>query len=403
MIKVLIVVSYLSGGGAEHVARKNLECLLDNTDFQVGVLTCDAESAKKYTIESYLLQDFKKLDGKLTQGIAVFGYHSNYYIALKCMRQFRPDIIHIHDFIPMTPSTLKAIHEYKAESGCKVVLTHHTYSYICTNDSLYNYSSNQLCEECIGKLDTTIIRKKCSGKLTTAYAKYLQKKCFTSYWNGLIDLHISPSVFLKQKLLQADKNLSVQVVHNPCIDEVLPVSNQKKTDTIVYFGRISREKNIVNFARLFAEIPTNYQLLIVGDGKLSSELEQIISKSQSQKIRFVHRFMQTNELFNTISSAKYFILPSVWYENSPVSIVEAINWSLIPLVSNIGGMEELVQLFGLGQTFDPKDSGAIQSLIQNLDNFDCFNKLQSSRIQLQKFTTIAYSKQICDIYHRLMI
>lgn len=402
MKKVLIVVSYLSGGGAEHVARKNLQCLLNSPDFQAGLLTCDAESAKKYPTESWILQDFKKLRSKLAQGSAVLGYQPNYCIAVDCLHRFHPDIVHIHDFIPMTPSVWKAIREYKAESGCKVILTHHTYSYICTNDSLYDYAADELCEACIGKFDMTIIRRKCSGKQTTACAKYLQKKRFASYWNGLIDLHISPSSFLKQKLLQADKNLSVQVVYNPCIDEIMPVSTQKKADTIVYFGRISREKNIVNFAKLFAQIPSNYRLLVVGDGRLAAEMAETAFNAQDEKIRFLDRFLPTEELYRTISSAQYFILPSVWYENSPVSIVEAINWSLIPLVSNIGGMDELIRLFGVGRTFGPKDEDAIRSMILNLGGAGETEKLEDARAQLRNFTAAAYSEKICGIYRNLM-
>ena len=402
MIKVLIVVSYLSGGGAEHVARKNLECLLDRPEYQAALLTCDQESAKKYPAESYILQDFKKLHGKLSQGAAVLGYQANYQTAMNCLRQFHPGIIHIHDFIPMTPSVWKAIREYKAKSGCKVILTHHTYSYICTNDSLYDYSADKPCEECIGKLDATIIRKKCSGSLLTSGAKYFQKKRFASYWDGVVDLHISPSVFLKQKLLQANPELSAQVVYNPCIDRVLPVSTRGKVDMIVYFGRISREKNIVSFAKIFARIPTDYRLLVIGSGKLAEEMAQTVSDAPEGKIRFLDRFLPTEELYRAVSPARYFILPSVWYENSPVSIVEAINWSLVPLVSNIGGMEELIHRFRVGRTFDPKDEDGICSMIQNLGGSDEAKQLESARAQLRNFTSTEYSKKMSKIYWDLI-
>lgn len=403
--KVLFIITSLSGGGAEHVARKNIECLSNRNDYELAVLTTDKEWFGNKRVQKLYLADFRKVSNfkKIHDMIYL---RSNFYNALKFLREFQPDIIHIHDFIPFSPSLLKAVKYYKKEFTCKVVMTHHTYSYLCTNDSLYNYNTNCICEECAGTFDFSIITKKCTGNRITSVAKYIQKKYFIKDLRNIVDLHISPSTFLKEKLLKFCPNLQVEVVYNPCIDRIKDISEITKDidkQCIVYFGRVNREKNIELFTEAFCEVNTNLKLLIIGTGNSEDKIKEIMRNNSHLDIEFINKFLPTNQLEKELRRATYFVIPSVWYENSPVSIVEGINNGIIPIANQIGGMKELINLFELGYLIDTSNKEGIKNLLCGLSNksLDSFN-FEISRKTLKKFTIEEYQIKINDLYTSLV-
>lgn len=403
MIKILIIISYLSGGGAEHVARKNIECLSSDNNYEITVLTSDKVWKPSSNIKIYSAEDFRKKSG-LGKAISTFFDKKNYDIMQSCLNEIRPDIIHIHDYIPFSPSLMKAIRNYRNINMSKVIMTHHTYSYICTNDALFNYRNNSLCETCIGSYNKSIIVKRCTGSLLSSLAKYIQKNIYKKYMENLIDLHISPSEFLKTKLLKANDKLNVQVVYNPCIESVYNVSLLDKTKTIVFFGRVNVEKNIILFTEAFCKSNCSMKFLIIGDGNASNEIKGLINEYPQKNIEFINEFMPTDKLINKIKKARYFVLPSTWYENSPVSIIEGINQSIIPIVNEIGGMKELVQLCQVGQMINMSSQSEIINFLNKLDKKEIglYNSFEKNRETLELFTIKYYKTEIKRIYLELV-
>ncbi len=60
------------------------------------------------------------------------------------------------------------------------------------------------------------------------------------------------------------------------------------------------------------------------------------------------------------------VVPSVWYENSPTVILEAYAAGTPVLVSDLGGMAELVQDGVSGFTFSTGNAAALAGLLQRL-------------------------------------
>lgn len=394
MNNILFVISHLSGGGAEHVARKNIECIMPEQDYNVSVLTCDQKWGQEYGVRKYIAKDCLK--GK--SPLAIIYSHSNYRLIKNCLKEFQPNIIHIHDFIVFSPALFKALREYKNKHNCKVIMTHHTYNRLCTNDALYNYSKSQVCEKCIGQFDATIVRDCCTGNRITSLGKYIQKKVFTHYWENVMDADISPSKFLMNKLIDNGKTIDGKVVYNPCIESIENVELDNRENSMVFFGRVSKEKNIVEFAKMFSKVNSKLKLIVIGRGNCEEELVEVAKLSDN--VEFICNFLDSESLYKIIKKSKYFILPSVWYENSPVSIVEAINVGLIPIVSNIGGMQELIDYFGVGYTFSPTNLNEIEEIINSLEENYCsdISRLKVAREKLDVFLVEHYKQEILNIY-----
>jgi len=393
----------LSGGGAEHVARNNIECFVNDSDIELAILTCDASATKMFNLKIFIAKDFRSIKGVFSKGIGSMYMGYNYRVVRECLTRFKPDIIHMHDYIPFSPSILKAFSEYKVRSLCKIILTHHTFSFLCTNDSLFNYSTSKLCEKCIGKFDKTIIKENCYNNYIGSIVKYLQKNRIMYFMSNLIDIHVAPSYFMKNMLLKVNNKYKVKVVYNPCIKNNFQLPHNKKENKIVYFGRISKEKNILRIAELFdSSCSGTMQLLIIGNGDQSGELRKIVDNAINRKmIIFKNEFLSTEKLYEEIIDAKYLILPSVWYENSPVSIVEAISLGIVPIVSNIGGMKELVDYFKFGYCFNPYDDKSFVEIINNIsrDNFIHPRPDNKVLMKLNLFTNKQYQKDIISIYN----
>lgn len=400
MIKVMVMVAYLSGGGAEHVARNNLECLLSEKTIELAALTCDTKWKNPCGITKYLLKDYRYENNKLKSYFGVLGLSENYRLMSSYLCEFKPDIIHIHDFTIFTPSTMKAIREYKRKNHCRIIMTHHNYSCICTNDALYNYKKGIVCAKCLGKNDISIVRNCCTGSYITSIAKYMQKKSFRKYMFGMIDWNISPSVFLKEQLLKAGIKKDISVVYNPCIDMIYDQNFNNKKNLIVFFGRTNREKGILEFLEDYCSSECEMPFLIIGEGNVANTIKDIINDNPTKNITFINRFLSTDELYENIKDAKYMVLPSVWYENSPVSIVEGINLSIIPIVNGIGGMKELIDLFNIGYSIDIKGRQSVVSLLNKIENINLVSKdsIEISRDILTKFTIESYKKSILKIY-----
>jgi glycosyltransferase involved in cell wall biosynthesis len=403
MIKVMVMVAYLSGGGAEHVARNNLECLLSEKTIELAALTCDTKWENPCEITKFLLKDYRNDNSKLKNYLGVLGLSENYRLTSSYLNEFQPDIIHIHDFTVFTPSTMKAIHQYKRKSQCRIIMTHHNYSCICTNDALYNYKKSMVCSKCLGKNDISIVRYCCTGSYVTSVAKYLQKKIFRKYLVGLVDWNISPSVFLKDQLIKAGIKNDVSVVYNPCIDMIYEENYNNKKNSIVFFGRTSREKGILEFLKDYCLSECEVPFLIIGDGNVANIIKEIIKDNPTRNITFINKFLYTDELYEYIKDAKYMVLPSVWYENSPVSIVEGINLSIIPIVNGIGGMKELINLFNIGYLIDIKDRQSVISFLNKIENNDLVSEdsIERSRDILSKFTIENYKRSILKIYSQV--
>ena len=83
------------------------------------------------------------------------------------------------------------------------------------------------------------------------------------------------------------------------------------------------------------------RFVIVGDGKQRAELEKIKEKNKLDNVEFVG---QKNgvELDSLIAGDRLLVLPAVWYENGPLSILEAKAHGKIIVASDIGGISEML-------------------------------------------------------------
>lgn len=106
----------------------------------------------------------------------------------------------------------------------------------------------------------------------------------------------------------------------------------------LYFGRLSPEKGVKTL--ICAARSANVPLLVLGTGPIEDELKEFAKDIKNVTFG---GFRQGKELTDSIAKAKCVVLPSEWYENGPYSAMEAMALGKPLIVSDNGGLPELVE------------------------------------------------------------
>ena len=131
----------------------------------------------------------------------------------------------------------------------------------------------------------------------------------------------------------------ISTVHNFVdVSDITP--NFSVGDYILYFGRVHQSKGIMTLIE--AAIPlTDVPIYIVGDGEAMPEVQRIIEQNGCQHIHLLG-FKQGDELRELILNSICTVLPSEWYENCPMSVLESYAYGKPVIGADIGGIPELI-------------------------------------------------------------
>ena len=122
-------------------------------------------------------------------------------------------------------------------------------------------------------------------------------------------------------------------------------------------------------------------------GVFISSISQVMLKKSSSKVYkniIFEGFKTGDELYGYISKARCVVLPSEWYENGPYSAMEALGKGKPLIVSNNGGLSELVTQGENGYIFNNVDelSFYLKKIIEDCDYdmmcYKAYKKAKSS-------------------------
>ena len=255
---------------------------------------------------------------------------------MQVIDDFKPDIVHMNNInFQLTPSIIDGV----KKKGIPLVQTVHDYQMICPNHLLYNFEKNVPCEKCVNGSHWHCIKNKCiHGSTVKSILGVIEAKlyaCLKTY--SKVDRFICPSYFLENKLLKANTLYrgKTQTIHNFVDKEKFSDQDRKGKDYIVYAGRLSKEKGIENIAGAAKLLP-EYTFMIAGNGPDEDALKDI------PNVKLLG-FVSGDALTELVGNAKVLLLPSVWYENCPLCILEAQAMGVPVVTMNSGGMAELVK------------------------------------------------------------
>jgi glycosyltransferase involved in cell wall biosynthesis len=317
----------------------------------------------------------------------------------------KPDIAHLHNIANhLSPAIIKILHK----NNIKIVQTLHDYKLICPNRQLY--SRNEVCHKCRGKKFYNCLARKC---VQDSYAKsfvgmleaYWHNKFLKSY--ELIDLYIAPSQYMKDVCVQFGINEEkIKVMPNFISDNFLnsltkDAANQNNENYFLYFGRLSKEKGVEVLLSAIKKYHGKAKLKIVGAGAEYNNLKKIINeKKLNQKVKLLGP-KYGDELTNLVNGAKTIIIPSLWPENLPYSLIEAMAIGKIVIASEIGGIPEIIQNNENGFLFKAGDWSDLLAKMQLSEKINLEKISLRAGQSIKIYSQSAHIKRIIGVYKNI--
>lgn len=186
-----------------------------------------------------------------------------------------------------------------------------------------------------------------------------------------VDLFASPSRFLLDLHQRAGLRAGAgTVVHNGILlpPDAAQIRQSRPPDSrgrFLMLTRLTVEKGVETALQAMAILPRDQpvELSIAGKGPLEEKVRA--AAAADPRIRYLG-FLDGPAKVEALTRAGHLLLPSLWFENAPVTIVEAAAYGLGLLGSDIGGIPEFVEAGRTGFLFRPGDAGALATLMARL-------------------------------------
>ncbi|NIM19400.1 MAG: glycosyltransferase [Candidatus Latescibacteria bacterium] len=280
----------------------------------------------------------------------------------------RPQIAHLHNiYHQITPSIVPVL----KRAGVPIVMTLHDYKLICPNYTLFARGTH--CNRCIGGKFHQALLARCNGGSLTRSA-LLALEAYWQKWTHVYDairLFISPSRFLMERFIDAGFSPE-RVIHLPSfVHDDIPRAKEASEENrllalpgkyVLYFGRLSEEKGLFSLLDALKQCD-NVTLVFAGDGPLFGSLKGC-AESHGLDVHFMG-YVQKPALDRIIENARAVVLPSLWPENAPFTVLEAASLGVPVIVSDMGGLPEMAELLG-GIVFPSGDSGSLAEKITRI-------------------------------------
>jgi glycosyltransferase involved in cell wall biosynthesis len=341
-MRVLIAHSfYRIPGGEDRYVSEQTQLLRERHAVEVVAAENDDLSSSPRTASNMLLS--RKSTDRMAARIAAFG----------------PDVVHLHN---PYPSFGPAVHLAAEKLGLPVVQTIHNVRLRCPNGLMFTQGA--VCTRCQPGNYIHSILHECfpSRSQAAAYAASLWTHRFVLRLENRVTRFVAPSLFMKDRLLSwgvaPDRVSMVRNFVNDRESSEVPTNGPG-----VYIGRLSPEKGLdVLISALHRAGDPPFK--VIGDGPIREDLERQVTNHGLRRISLLGR-LNTDDVARSLDEAGYLVMPSVCYENAPLAVLEAMAAGRPVVVSDRGGLPELVGEGG-GVTFRAGDASSLASAIQQL-------------------------------------
>ena len=281
----------------------------------------------------------------------------------KVLERVRPDVVHLHNiYHQLSPSILKPVTSRSIPS----VMTLHDYKLVCPTYQLLD--DGKICEACLPRKFGQAVRRRCNGgSLVGSALSSLELTLHTRLgsYDG-IDLLLCPSDFLRQKMVQGGI-APERLVHltNFCDLSAIETATGPG-EGVLYAGRLSSEKGVDVLVDAVQHLPAGLPVTIAGDGPEREALEkQAADRGVADRITFLGR-VPAAELHERMRAAAVVVVPSRWYENQPMTVLEAYGCGRPVVASDLGGLPELVEDGVTGALVPHNDPRALADAVTRL-------------------------------------
>lgn len=166
---------------------------------------------------------------------------------------------------------------------------------------------------------------------------------------------------IQEKYMPAVKNKPNITLYNFSTSIAGQPKAMSKDKYFLFFGRLSYEKGVKTLLEAFNGLPECH-LKIVGTGPKEDELKAFVESNGMKNVEFLG-YKRGKELQDLVANAYYVIVPSEWYENNPMTIIEAYSVGTPVIGARIGGIPEIVVESETGFQFESGNADNLRSKV----------------------------------------
>ncbi len=328
----------------------------------------------------------------------------------KLAKKTKPQIAYVlHYLRKLSPSLLVGL----KKAGIPIVVRLSDYAMLCPQaHCIRDGSPCELCAQ--GKLYPSM-KYSCVQKSTVAS---LLNALATWYHRGmgffdLIDKFVVTNEFMYEMMLNAGYSKSRLVCIPTFVDETVfhPTPDFSKSNYFVFSGRLEPIKGIEVLFRAFSLLRNKrpdlgFQLKLAGFGE-SRFLEQLKSRCKSLGLNDYVHFMgnlSTEDLSTLLAGALFSVVPSLWYENLPNTILESYACGTPVIASDIGSLSVCVSHGETGFLFQPNNPMELAKYLEkSLDNPDKMLGMGKTarNLALNKYSAKKHLSSLEELFQKL--
>lgn len=295
-------------------------------------------------------------------------YSLNARLSLRqLLKRERPDIAHLH--IVYHQLTMSVVDEL-ATAGVPIVMTLHDYKIGCPAYVLYRDGAP--CYECASGATAGVVRHKCV-KGSRAASLLAGAEAMVAHRLGKyekVDMYVCPSRFAGDIAIGAGVDPGrVRVIPNFLPDEEVrePVSVLAESPEFFFAGRLEEVKGVGELLEAFEMDSEELGTLVVAGAGGDLEPRVRLVAEQAKNIDYRGRLARGDAL-QQLRGSRAAVLPSRWNENNPMSILEARSLGIPVIVSDRGGLPEMVTNGVDGLVVRAGDIAGLRKAIATLAN-----------------------------------
>lgn len=364
-MKILLANKFYYRRGGDCVCTLNLEELLKTHGHDVAIFAMQYPDNLPSKWSKYFPSEvkFKPGTGMIEAFMRPFGTKEVKRKFNALLDDFQPDVVHLNNIhSQLSPVIAELAHR----RGIRVVWTLHDYKLLCPR---YDCRKNDkvMCHECFTD-KRGVLRHKCmKNALFPSLLSYFEAvKWSRERLETCTDLFICPSHFMKERMTEGgfDERKLATLCNFIDTEKCRQEENYEREEYYCYVGRLSEEKGVGTLIAAACALP--YRLTIIGDGPLKETL-QAESRKRHAPIEFIG-FRQWKEIKDIVGKARFCVIPSEWYENNPLSVIESLCLGTPVLGAHIGGIPELIEESVTGMTFTSGDADDLKEKLQKMVN-----------------------------------
>lgn len=400
-------------GGSEWSTR-DLAKLLSETGHQITIITPNYGATSNEKIDNInvhrmpfplKLKDPKaKIAPFWTNNIIWFIYSSAYCL-FYCLKN-RVDIIHVHsnEYIPAATICGNIL-------GKSTIVTFRDYQSLCTLGF------------CLWQKDKTCtFREFISQDFQFFYENYVDNKNFLRYATLLLAairamLMQKIIYFLAQKIdfkIAVSKKVSeifkvngvgdTKVINNPVLVNSRPAKSSSKE--IIYLGKFSKGKGVGILQELIFDLTKSLpdaKFKFIGSGYLYKDFRAQIQKLHlGKKVKLSGQIDHAKAL-NEVRKAAMVVVPSIWPEPLPRSVIETILSATPVVATNVGGIKEIIKENIYGVLSQPNKKSLKRAIVLGYKNRNKFRRnINKDMLKIKKHFSSDVLNEYIKVYRKTL-